>query len=365
MPESTPFYFKSILRAPCQEDLFELFEVCKTNLGQPCSVDWLAKGPINPKLVLTAIAYRNERSEWHGKETVGIDPEWQLDLEDDERVRKTIWRALKTSDLTLVLSLIPDLDEVPQEIPPEPISKIGLPFPDEVLGRFSGSRLKRSVLTRMQRAAETPSAEPPRQGERGMVLAGNVKDINVSDVLQSINFCKMTGKMNVYDVDRYLELYFCDGEVIHARAVHALLKSAGQLEGKDALLDLFCWDEGTFNFQPGYTSVDRSIDSGLQGVLMEGAMLKDYRSYLKKENLSRKSRLARAPNKVQISEAEFDKELKNGIDVHIDLQKQIFVDLKETQQLDQIIGKYQLTNLVWIPIIFNLLSLRLIVIVPA
>jgi hypothetical protein len=107
------------------------------------------------------------------------------------------------------------------------------------------------------------------------------------------------------------------------------------------------------------------MNSDLQGLLMEGAMLKDYRSYLKKENLTRKSRLARAPNKVQISEAEFDKELKDGIDVHLDLQKKIFVDLRETQQLEQIIGKYQLTNLVWIPIIFNLLSRRLIVIVPA
>jgi hypothetical protein len=209
----------------------------------------------------------------------------------------------------------------------------------------------------------TPAAAPERHvvspDPSGLMLAGDVKDVDITDIMQSINMCKMTGRLTVLQTQRQVEIFFDAGELIHARSLQALY-AGGIIDGDEAVLDLFTWSEGAFQFQHMWKATESSVKRKLHALLLEGATLQDYKAALAGKMIALNSTLCVNPASACLSEAEFDARLKNGIPIHQDIQKQVFLKLRKPQRLATLVSELKLSSSTWIPVVFSLSSLDLI-----
>lgn len=94
-------------------------------------------------------------------------------------------------------------------------------------------------------------------------FAGDLSDIGIVDLLQTIEVNRKSGIVHVHNVDgRRGAIYFRDGRVIDAEA--------GRLGGVEAVYRLFSWNEGTFEVE--FKNIRRRdvIEHSGQTLLMEG-----------------------------------------------------------------------------------------------
>jgi DNA-binding response OmpR family regulator len=93
-------------------------------------------------------------------------------------------------------------------------------------------------------------------------FAGSLEDMTVVDVLQSIDFSRKSGALQLTRGNQTGYLYFRDGHIIDAQL--------GELRGEQAVYRVFTWSEGSFNFE--FRSVRRNdvIGENTQALLLEG-----------------------------------------------------------------------------------------------
>jgi hypothetical protein len=91
---------------------------------------------------------------------------------------------------------------------------------------------------------------------------------------------------------------------------------------------------------------------------LEAAALRDYKGFLEKAGVAEATVLMRA--EAAMTEAQFDAKLANGLPMHIDLQKRVFLVLSKPRSLTEILNAVPMDRIHWIPVIFSLLNSRLI-----
>ncbi len=231
---------------------------------------------------------------------------------------------------------------------------------------FTGERVFRNSTS--EHVFQTPSGSMPSEpitralstGDHqifGQVtLAGDLSNVDLPSIFQSINLCKMTGKLNLYHKTVQAEVYFTDGTLVHATAQHAVSGSPLSLKPDQILLELLTWETGTFRFQPGWPATTITIKRRLESFLLEGATLTDYIKSLESQGFTEQSALS----KIRGAEATLDEALKKGLPVELDLQKEIFSRISTNTPAANLIE--DLPKSVWAPIIFNLLNSKLITI---
>lgn len=94
-----------------------------------------------------------------------------------------------------------------------------------------------------------------------MSLDGSLEDFGLSDVLQLIHIGKRTGILWVASNDKVAEIYFKDGEVIHA--------VMDEETGESAIYKIFNWRSGQFKFETKLVSVPETITIGSQNLILE------------------------------------------------------------------------------------------------
>jgi hypothetical protein len=94
-----------------------------------------------------------------------------------------------------------------------------------------------------------------------MSLDGSLEDFGLSDVLQLIHIGKRTGVLMVSSEGKVAEIYFKDGEPIHA--------VIGDEVGEKAVYKVFNWREGQFRFETKLVSVPETITVGSQNLILE------------------------------------------------------------------------------------------------
>jgi hypothetical protein len=153
-----------------------------------------------------------------------------------------------------------------------------------------------------------------------MALRGNLRDFNITQLLNLINLARKTGALTVSDKGREARIYFQSGKLVHAflngrdvgltgileragkiskeqaRAIRSraetgtdkelglLLINAGYVAQHDILqsvrshtLDvvyvIFTWTDGSFHFEPNELPADGAITVpvGLENIIMEGS----------------------------------------------------------------------------------------------
>lgn len=188
-------------------------------------------------------------------------------------------------------------------------------------------------------------------GGKEAVLAGDIAKIQLTNVLQSIQMGKMTGRLAVRAEGKGVDVYFDEGEPLHA--------SDGVDIGDDVILDMIQLSIGKFKFIPDERTVDRTIKLRLDQLLMEAITLVDQNAFLEKEGgLTHESYLINRNPAITLEE--FNSTIAKGNPVDERLQREIFRAIGEFRSMPDLLRMKPLKRSQWVPIIFNLYTLNLL-----
>ncbi|MDI6740002.1 MAG: DUF4388 domain-containing protein [Candidatus Edwardsbacteria bacterium] len=96
-----------------------------------------------------------------------------------------------------------------------------------------------------------------------MGLEGNLKDFDLSDILQLIQLGKKTGALVVQAGGEEGTIFFNDGAAVHAKA--------GDVTGDHAVNRILRWHQGSFAFKPDEATAYRSIQLPIQHLVLDAA----------------------------------------------------------------------------------------------
>ncbi|MBA3859506.1 MAG: hypothetical protein C0507_21590 [Cyanobacteria bacterium PR.3.49] len=191
--------------------------------------------------------------------------------------------------------------------------------------------------------------EPPRPGAKA-TLEGDLKNLQVPNLLQSINLAKMTGKLDIRTRSEKAEIFFVDGNPVHA--------SLKDVKGDSALIELITWQVGEFRFWPDEQTAEKTVTRRLDAMLMEGVTLLDQSKYLDSAGLKMESVLVK--KNAMISEEEFQARLSKGAPLDLTQQLDFYELIDNKNSLFDLLRKRPMNKVGWVPILFNLVSCGLV-----
>jgi GGDEF domain-containing protein len=191
--------------------------------------------------------------------------------------------------------------------------------------------------------------DPPRPGAKA-TLEGDLKNLQVPNLLQSINLAKMTGRLDVRSRSENAEIYFQDGIPLHG--------SLKDLKGDNALIELITWANGEFRFWPDERTNERTINKRLDSMLMEGVALLDQNKYLETAGLKLESCLVK--KNAMISEEEFAARVAKGAPIGLEQQLDFYELIDNRNTLFDLLRNRPMSKVDWVPILFNLVSCGLV-----
>ncbi len=307
------------------------------------------------KLTVTVSTVKERRGWEKGKTGDMVAPEWTLyEIRENGKDRLDLWR-MASGDIAIIQNLLedslttpPGTQEISQETPSSPKDS----FP-----RMPGGALQPQGGGFAEPEASASQTMQTDRTSSGVNLSGELKEVDVAGILQSISLCKMTGRLNVYDSMQQVEIFFNQGELVHAIS-SPLMDTTKGIRGEKVLLEVFTWDDGSFQFQHGWQTSERSVQKHLQNLVLEGATLQDYKNSLEKNGIFPGTTLFR--KETSLSEVQFEAKLANGLPMHIDLQKKVFLALREPKTLAEILDAIPMDRTTWIPVVYSLVSSLLI-----
>lgn len=274
------------------------------------------------------------------------DPNWQL-LEISGAGQNVIWQYA-CRDLTLICNMIlsgSGAEQVEEMVPTSSLMGKG----GNQASDGSAINLKQ-VQTQTQNA---PSAgiifDPPRPGAKA-TLEGDLKNLQVPNLLQSINLAKMTGKLDVRNRAENAEIFFHDGTATHAAVKDVI--------GDNAVIELITWTNGEFRFWPDEKTPERTVTKRLDSMLMEGVALLDQSKYLETAGLKLESCLVK--KNAMISEEEFAARVAKGAPIGLEQQLDFYEQIDNRNTLFDLLRNRPMPKVEWVPVLFNLVSCGLV-----
>lgn len=122
-------------------------------------------------------------------------------------------------------------------------------------------------------ALEKMTREAPGES----VLRGNLAQMNVMDLLQSLDMGHKTCSLVLNNNGDKCELFFADGQINHA--------AYGELKGDEAVYKVLLWTGGSFEIDFNGSSREQSTTRSTQGLLLEGLRLLDESNRDAEENV--------------------------------------------------------------------------------
>ncbi len=134
----------------------------------------------------------------------------------------------------------------------------------------AAARIKKVVdkISLEKMARETP-------GES--VLRGSLAQMNVLDLLQSLDMGRKTCALTLTNNGEKCNMYFTEGQINHA--------VYGDLKGDPAVYKVLTWTAGTFEIDFAGSSSEQTITQSSQGILLEGLRLLDEANRDTEENV--------------------------------------------------------------------------------
>jgi two-component system phosphate regulon response regulator PhoB len=131
----------------------------------------------------------------------------------------------------------------------------------------------RSLLQRSERTRPTKKPSEDQVGSEVSAFKGNLQEMNIGEVFQTITYTKKNGRLVVTSNQRKGEVYFQDGYVVHALV--------DRRKGEEAVYRLLTWKTGQFSFDAGVLPATQTMKKSAEGLLMEGMQrLDDYNRLL-------------------------------------------------------------------------------------
>jgi hypothetical protein len=305
--------------------------------------------------------------------TEGNDPLWTLMA--DKPIAQNIVLQHPSIDLPLIETLV--LSACTGENPDKAIVEYSSSLGSEVLGLgasspHSANGRNAGVQATMQDLQTVPSpayvspfqasksslsrqfdAVDPRRStvQRAMpALEGDISNLQLPTLLQSIQMSKMTGKLSIAGTAGNAELFFEEGEPTDVLGPES--------QGDAALLELLTWVDGGFKFVPNERSIERSVTKRLDTLIMQGIALLDQNTYLIKQGLTMESFLLR--RNAQLTEKQFEEAIANGAPIDIVLQKRFYQQIDNKSTFFDLLRRIPLSKADWLPVMFNLLTANLV-----
>jgi len=332
--------------APTHPVLLQLLKLAERNVGQAYMVNWMQHSTTYFVEVLVISEPMRARTGMVGAENI----RWVYG-EYKNQERSPIWTHF-TGDLGLIVELIGDSSKQGvEESKTTQANTQQMPTPDlaKRTGRFNALKLTKNALPTISPSTSTGNVN----------LSGELSKVELTGILQSISICKMTGRLDLQDTVEGIEIYLEDGNPVHACQIKMLnIVDEKPIVGDPVLLSALIWQSGSFSFNPERKTSERTIRRKLEVLLLEGACLKDYSTYLDSANVKSTSVLH---NKLgALSEEAFADKMSAGMPIDFTMQKKVYDSLDGKVTLADVIHKLGLQKPVWIPIVFNLLSCNLI-----
>jgi DNA-binding response OmpR family regulator len=126
----------------------------------------------------------------------------------------------------------------------------------------------REAAARVKKVVDKIALEKmAREAPGESVLRGSLAQMNVLDLLQSLDMGHKTCSLLLTNNGDKCELFFADGQINHA--------TYGDLKGDQAVYKVLAWAGGNFEIDFNGSSREQSTTHSTQGLLMEGLRLLD------------------------------------------------------------------------------------------
>lgn len=118
-----------------------------------------------------------------------------------------------------------------------------------------------------------------------MQLTGDLSKVSLPNLLQLVRNGELTGKISLLQGAKTATIYIDKGQVIHVEL--------DMMQGREALLELFLWNAGSFSFlELDVSDVQRSLSPGqnqdhsLERLIREGVLYLEQKKYLDQLEIS-------------------------------------------------------------------------------
>jgi len=339
-----------LIAAPKVEDLQRLLKAAQT--GTP--VNQTIAVPDRPKLVLKVQMTRAASGLGRSK-AADAAPIWSL-----QEGINTLWEY-STTDVELIFNLV---EESLYVKPAAPIADFSAAPPPAAVQQVTyGASPVRTGSFELQPAqpavpAATAAAAAQQAVSQTIQLSGNLSELGVCELVQTISVAKMTGRLDITSGLQSVEIYFEEGTPRRASYRSDSMTAAPKnLTDEEVIVEAMTWINGFFHFNASMKSSERTAMKRLDLLLMEGAALRDYIVSIEAAGLSDDS----VPVKYgQPSEAEFEKALEIGAPVDMQSQKALYFVFDGKRTLAEVVTQSGLPKSAWLPIVFNLSKAKLI-----
>ncbi len=325
---------------PSLNDLrFMLTEAQKT-AGRTIEMPWFTNSTRSTSVMLTARV-----------ESGSYEPIWAMYGGDDTNAEK-LWEY-NTGDINLVHSLA--LQACPDAASPADLdlsyasAKPATTAESSVHNLLPGSAA--APPAGKHTTSETLKLETSATRERSKaILEGELENMQVPTLLQSINMSKMTGRLNITHEANACNIYFHEGAPQHA--------DSPENKGDAAIVEILTWEQGQFRFYPNDKCDDKTIKRRLDGMIMEGIALLDQVKFLNTAGLKVDSTLLRKHDR--ITDEMFKEALTKGAPLDLATQRKFYEMVDNRASLQDILRRVPMTKNEWAPIMFNLMSCGLV-----
>jgi CheY-like chemotaxis protein len=136
----------------------------------------------------------------------------------------------------------------------------------------------KEAAARIKKVVDKISLEKmAREAPGESVLRGSLAQMNVMDLLQSLDMGHKTCALTLSNNGEKCEMFFSDGQINHALY--------GNLKGDEAVYKVMAWTGGNFEINFAGSSTQQTTTRSTQGLLLEGLRLLDESNRDAEENV--------------------------------------------------------------------------------
>ncbi len=293
----------------------------------------------------------------------GVTCEWHM-AEGDGINRKELWFLLTDNTLKVYDALLESLGEHR-----EALSRLDGLDTFSKLPTFGEHELGPPTPPTPPALAPTPPVQSPRRpsAELGQtfdslkfaadfiapkeeMLKGTLSLVHITNLLQSIGIGAMSGRLRVQRHTIWADIFFENGHPVHAEGTRGT--------GEDCLLQVICWTEGDFQFEPKLKSDEKTINRALESLILEGILLHDHTAYLTSNGIRLTTILVKVRS--SLSDAEFERIADTGVEQETRKLKEFYEMVDGNRTLEDLISQRDLVRSQWVPLVSDLIRLNLV-----